>query len=172
MTMNINGTFQQADQLRSYETQLTQAKNNLRSYQSSLYANWNCEEMIYISRAIDQVLSEITSAQNQLVPIANEIKNTAEQIRREEEAATILAQKQAQIHQLQTDLEAAQKTEEELKKQLEQLIRNSGNQPRDYASKFTGVINQTMINKAQMIYADATRRVEEIQNLLNQITRP
>ena len=57
MAINKAVAFQQADQLRSYETQLTQAKNNLRSYQSSLAANWSCNEMIYISRAIDQVLS-------------------------------------------------------------------------------------------------------------------
>jgi len=171
MAINTAVAFQQADQLRSYETQLTQAKNLLRSYQSSLTANWNCNEMTYISRAIDQVLSQITSAQNQLMPLAHEIKNTAEQIQREEQAVIDSARKQVQIRQLRTEMETAQKIAEELKKKLDELIRNSGNQSMDFIRKFTGVANQARIKTAQMTYTDAARRVEEIQNLLNQIAR-
>ena len=82
-----------------------------------------------------------------------------------------LVRKQAQIRQLRTEMEAAQKTAEELKKKLDELIHNSGNQSMDFIRKFTGVANQTRINTVQITYNDAARRVEEIQNLLNQIVR-
>lgn len=168
MAINTFAANQQADRLRSYETQLTQAKNSLRAYQYSLTANWAGEEASHINRAIEQVLSQITAAQNQLAPLAQDIKNTAEQIRREEEAAAALAQKQAQIRQVSADLEAAQKSAEELKKKLDTLIRNTGNQPRRWVG---AAANQALINSTLTAYNEAAQKAEELQDLLSQLSR-
>jgi predicted RNase H-like nuclease (RuvC/YqgF family) len=168
--INTSVANQYAEKLRSYETQLTQAKTNLRAYQTGITSGWQSAEVSYINRAIEQVLAQITAAQNQIAPIAQEIKNTAEQIRREEEAAAALAQKQAQIREVRTELEAAQRTAEEQKKKLDEQLRIAGVPAGGLVGAFTGAVNQTMISTTKTLYEDAVRRVDELQRLLNQIS--
>jgi uncharacterized protein YukE len=169
--INTSAARQYADRLRSHETQLTQAKNNLRTYRSTLSSNWHGEESVYIVRAIDQVLTQIGNAQNQLMPLARDIEEIAEQIRREEEAAAALAQKQVRIRQVRAELDVAQKAADELKQKLDELLKISGKRQPGFMGGLTEAMNQPLIKVMQAEYDDAVKRVAELQDLLNQLSR-
>ena len=94
MPISIFAALSQANQLRSYEKQLNQAKNSLRDYRATVSANWQADEVAHVNKAIDLALSDINAAINQLSLLSNDVRNVAEQIRLEEEAAAAAANTQ------------------------------------------------------------------------------
>ena len=157
MPINVSLTNQQADRLRSYEEQLAQAKNNLRDYHARLNASWQSPEVVYINRAIDQTLSQITAAQNQLPQLAQDIKIVAEQIRREEEKAAL-------INQVTIALNVARKFADEVKKRFEDMIKQ-------YPHKKIADSVKSQIELVRKEYTEALCKVDELQNRLNQVSR-
>ena len=164
MAINVSLANQQANQLLSYEAQLAQAKNSLHDYHRKLNANWQGEEVIYINRAIDQTMSQITAAQNQLPQLAQDIKIAAEQIRREEEKAAL-------INQVTIALNAARKFANEVKKRLEDMMKAIENEIKRYPNKIITDSARTQIELVRKEYTEALRKVDELQNRLNQVSR-
>lgn len=95
MAINVNATNAQAGQLSGYTNQLVSAKNQLSSYKSSILTNWQGQEVIYITRGIDQTIAQIDDVIRQLNSLSNDLKNTAAQIKREDDAAAAAARARA-----------------------------------------------------------------------------
>ena len=87
MSINVTDANALADQLRSCDAQLSQAKNRLREYQGAISAHWQSDETALINKAIDLAIADINAAISRLNPISSEIKDAARQISREEAAA-------------------------------------------------------------------------------------
>ena len=171
MAINTATANSQADQLRSYEAQLSQAQTGLREYQSRIAANWHAEEATLLSKAIDKVLSEMNRTINQLGPLSQNIKNAAEQIRCEEEAAAILAKKQEQIRKAKVESDTANTAAENLKKKLEELIKIAASRHKGAAGAVYIAADQTAIANAQRAFDEAAQLAVELQNRLNQLSR-
>jgi len=173
MAINTGAANTQANQLRAYETQLTQAKQGLRDYQNRLSANWQGADSALVRQAIENAIAEINGVMNQLAPLSQDIRNAAEQIRREEEAAAAAARKQAQIRQARAELDAARRVADELKKKLEQLIQIAKNRPKSnlFGAVSTAMADQAAIAQAQIAFNDAAKRADELQQRLNQLSR-
>ena len=165
MAINVSAANALADQLRSYETQLAQAKNSLREYQSAISANWQANETGYINQAIERAIVDINNVQNQLNPLSIDIRNAAEQIRCEEEAAAALARKQEQIRKARANLDTAKLEADDQKKKLDKLVRNLNKK------KTLTAADKAALKAAQTTYIDAIHIVERLQNQLNQLIR-
>lgn len=171
MAINVSAANGLASQLASYTTQLTQARNYLSGYKNSLNSAWQAPEMAYINKAIDQTVADINNALNQLNPLSNDIRNAADEIRREEEAAAALARKQEQIRKVRADLDAAKAVADELKRKLDQLVRIANNRPKGVAGIAYIASDKAAIATAQAAFTDAARRVDELQRTLDQLSR-
>lgn len=95
MAMDVTAANQQALQLASCADELRQAKNQLLSYNSSLGANWQGEEVKYILQAIDQNVAKINKLIAELEDLSGDVKSAAAAIKREEDAAAEAARKKA-----------------------------------------------------------------------------
>ena len=95
MAINISAANSQASQLRGYADKLQQAKNQLNNYKSSLETNWHGQEVAYITRGIDQTVAQIDDVIRQLNSLSNDLRNTAAQIKREDDAAAAAARARA-----------------------------------------------------------------------------
>ncbi|MEG1551025.1 MAG: hypothetical protein RR355_02020, partial [Oscillospiraceae bacterium] len=71
------------------------ARNDLHSYKSSINFNWNSNEMVHINNAIDAAIERINYAINSLNSLSEDVRNTAAQIKREEDAAAVRAKRAA-----------------------------------------------------------------------------
>jgi len=80
MSIDIGAVKLHLNQIRTYETQLHQAKNSLREYQSTIHANWQGDEVQFISKAIDSVLTDINRVIDQLEYIYADINNMVGQL--------------------------------------------------------------------------------------------
>ncbi len=111
MAINVNASNMQAGQLSSYANQLRNAKNQLNSYKSSLTSYWQGQEVTYITRGIDQTIAQIDGVIRQLNSLSNDLRNTAAQIKREDDAAAAAARaralKQQRIQTAQTNYNRA-----------------------------------------------------------------
>lgn len=99
MAININAANNQAAQLNNNISQLRSAKNQLLAYRTSISNNWQGKEVGNIITAIDQVIRDIDSAVKNLNYLSTDIKNTAAQIKREEDAAAAAAKAKAEKEQ-------------------------------------------------------------------------
>lgn len=99
MAINVNNANNQATQLSGNISQLNNAKRQMLVYKSSVSSSWQGKEVGYITTAIDQVIGEIDSAIRNLDALSTDIKNTAMQIKSEEEAAAAAARAKAEKQQ-------------------------------------------------------------------------
>lgn len=107
MSINIAAANYQASQLRSYAERLQQAKNQLNSYRSSLAANWQGSEVSYVTQGIDMAVAQIDAVMRDLQNIANDVSNTAADIKREDDAAAAAARARAEQQQRIADAQTA-----------------------------------------------------------------
>ncbi len=125
MAINVNVANKQAGQLNNNIFQLCDAKKQLLAYKSSVSNNWQGREVTYILTAIDQVIGDIDSAIRNLDSLSTDIKNTAAQIKREEDASAAAARaaaaKQQRIRTAQTAYDNAREDLNELIKKKEKL---------------------------------------------------
>ena len=117
MAINVSAANGQAAQLRGYADKLQQAKNQLINYKSSLTANWQGNEVGYMSRGIDKAVAQIDAAVRDIKAVANDVSNVAATIKREEDVAVAAARARAAKQRL----EAAQKSYDNSKNELSKL---------------------------------------------------
>jgi len=156
-----------ADQLRSRETQLTQAKDFLREYQSIYFVNWQTEETAFINKAIDSALFDINAAINQLSPMSDHEKTIAMQKKRSDEAAEKARKRdeetvkrtseQLRANQIRSDLEAAKANSNNQKRKLDSLIKAMG--------------DQASIMLAYNAYSASLQRVDELQKAVSNLAK-
>ena len=164
MAINVSMANQQADSLRSYEAYLTQAKNSLREYRSNLNSNWQGKELTYINHAIDRMLLQLSDTQNQLLPLSQEIKLVAEQIRREEEKAK-------QINLVTIALNAAVVAANEIKNRLDDMIKAFEDELKKHPQRkiIDSVNSQVEIIRRE--YEEALKKIDELQNKLKELSQ-
>ncbi len=91
MAINVNAANNQAAQLNDNISKLRDAKKQMQAYRSSVSNNWQGKEVTYILTAIDRVIGDIDSTIRNLESLSSDIKSTAAQIKREEDAAVARA---------------------------------------------------------------------------------
>ncbi len=121
MAINVGAANSQASQLSSNVSQLRNAKNQLVTYRSTITSNWQGAEVGYIVSAINQLIDEIDGAIRNLDSIGGDIRQTAEQIRREEEAAAAAAAAARARAEKQRRIQAAQQKYNEARDELDKL---------------------------------------------------
>ena len=125
MAINVSAANTQAAQLNDNIAKLRDAKRQMQAYRSSISNNWQGKEVTYILTAIDRVIGDIDSAIRNLDSLSDDIKSTATQIKREEDAAAAAArakaEKQQRIRQAQTAYDTACVERDNLRAQLEAL---------------------------------------------------
>lgn len=121
MAINVNAANLQAGQLSGYANQLKNTKAQLNSYKSSIAAYWQGQEVTYITRGIEQTISQIDSIIKQLDSLSNDVKNTAAAIKREDDAAAAAYAKQQRIQAAQNSYNQAVNELDDLNKQREEL---------------------------------------------------
>ena len=168
MAIDMSAIHRHAAELYTYEAQLTQAKNRLRAYREAVCAGWQGEEAADIARAIEQVLAQISSAQNQLVPLAQDIRQAAEEIRREEEAAAAQARRQAQMRQARQELEEATEARDGLLEKLNGLLPASARS--NAWAALPDAVGDSRVTAAWSAYQAAVRRVEELEKVLETLS--
>lgn len=94
MAIDVNKANRQSQNLGDNISQLRNAKKQMLAYKTSVSGNWQGKEVGYINSAIDRVIRDIDNAIRGLDSLSNDIRNTAAQIRREEEAAAARARQQ------------------------------------------------------------------------------
>lgn len=145
MAINVSVANNQAAQLRGYADRLQQAKNQLNSYKSSLTANWQGSEVLYISRGIDKAVAQIDAAMRNLRNIANDVNNTAAAIKREDDAAAAAARaraaKQQRIAAAQNAYNTACDELDSLNKSREALVAKLKKKP-SLSSKLKGELKE------------------------------
>lgn len=119
VAINVNAANNQAGQLNNNISQLRNAKKQMLAYKSSVSNNWQGKEVGYILTAIDQVVGDIDSAIRNLDSLSNDIKNTAAQIKREEDAAAAAARAAAAKQQR---IRTAQAAYDNAREELDDLI--------------------------------------------------
>lgn len=87
MSIDVNSANYQAVKLRNCVSQLNEVKSNLISYKNQLDAEWSSDEIWSIDATIAKLSKRIQDIQNRLNSTADNIVNTANQIRQEEIAA-------------------------------------------------------------------------------------
>lgn len=167
MGINIYVANNQASQLMACANRLIQARNDLHSYKSSINFNWNSNEMVHINNAIDAAIERINYAINSLNSLSEDVRNTAAQIKREEDAAAVRAKRaadrKAARNAAQTNLSNAQTLADENKKLLDEAIKAAKKAP---TSK-----NVSALQKAQSVYDEAIKEVEKMQTIYNNLPR-
>lgn len=122
MAIDVNAANWQANQLASYATRLQSAKNQLTQYKCSISSEWQGQEVKYILQGIEKAIAEINSIVRELNTLSSDVKNTANTIRKEEEAAArAWAEKQRRIQVAQEKYVAAEREVEELTKKMNSL---------------------------------------------------
>ena len=111
MSVDVNMANYQASQLRNYATQLNDVKISLIAYRNQLDANWWSDEIKSIDCAINKITNRIQDIQNKLNVTADNVMNSANQIRQEEIAAE--RRRQQEIARKRAQREAQQRAAEQ-----------------------------------------------------------
>ena len=116
----------QANQLTDNVSRLRNARKQMLEYKSSVSANWQGKEVGYIQSAIDGVIADIDAAMRSLESLGSDIKSTAAQIKREEDAAAAAAARaatarQQRIADAQSECDKAQQHLDSLVDKLQKL---------------------------------------------------
>lgn len=126
MGINVAAARIQAVQLNDNAFQLKSAKNKLKMYRSVISDNWSGKEVPYILAAIDETMNDINKSIKELESLSRDIKQVAEQIKREEEAAAAAAAaaaKQQRINKAQAEYDEACKELDDLNEKKASLIK-------------------------------------------------
>lgn len=142
MSVDVNSANYQAGQLRNYSLQLNSISDSLKNYKSTIDTNWKGDEVKLIDNAIDKINRRIQNLQQNLNSTANNIINSANQIRQEE----IQAEQRRQVKRLE---EERRKAAELLAQQ--QVLANAKAKEeaamKDVMDKINKVSNKTKKNK-------------------------
>lgn len=111
MSVDVNMANYQASQLRNYATQLNDVKISLIAYRNQLDANWWSDEIKSVDCAINKITNRIQDIQNKLNVTADNVMNSANQIRQEEIAAE--RRRQQEIARKRAQREAQQRAAEQ-----------------------------------------------------------
>ena len=111
MSVDVNMANYQASQLRNYATQLNDVKISLIAYRNQLDANWSSDEIKSIDCAINKITNRIQDIQKKLNVTADNVMNSANQIRQEEIAAE--RRRQQEIARKRAQREAQQRAAEQ-----------------------------------------------------------
>ena len=95
MAINVTAANQQAAEIAAKITQLKTARNALHKYRTELLSNWQSIEVDLFLESIDAEIRKIDILMRSLQDLSNDIRNTAAEIHREEEAAAQAAAAQA-----------------------------------------------------------------------------
>lgn len=160
MAINIGAANRQASQLGSYARDLQTAVNNLNDYQNSLNNNWQGREMGEINAAIEKTKVRIKQVAAELDALSSDVINTANQIKREEDAAAAAAlaaaQRQTRINNVRNELNVANNEVSRLKNIAVNLAKQRN---ASYSAK----------QEANANYQNALRRATDLQKTLNSI---
>lgn len=119
MAINVNAANYQAAQINDNISKLRDAKRRMQAYRSSISNNWQGKEVAYILTAIDRVIEDIDSTISNMGSLSTDIKNTAAQIKREEDAAAAAARAKAAKQQR---IRAAQSAYDNARDELDDLV--------------------------------------------------
>ena len=111
MGVDVNYAYSQANALKRQAGELNTVKANLLAYKSSLDANWSSDEIKSIDCAINKITNRIQDIQNKLNVTADNVMNSANQIRQEEIAAE--RRRQQEIARKRAQREAQQRAAEQ-----------------------------------------------------------
>ena len=161
MSINVNLANAQANQLSTNISQLSQAKNNLEDYKNSLNSNWQADEMSFINQAIERIMEQINSTMNAIDSLVNDVRDTAAEIKREEDAARAARIRQEKINRADENLNNAKIEVEGFRQRIEDAQMNMNDN-----SEFE---NSTEYQNIQDSYNNALQIVEELQEVLNSI---
>jgi len=161
MSINVNLANAQANQLSTNISQLSQAKNNLEDYKNSLNSNWQADEMSFINQAIDRIMEQINSTMNAIDSLVNDVRDTAAEIKREEDAARAARIRQEKINRADENLNNAKTEAEGFRQRIEEAQMNM-NDNSEYE-------NPNEYQDIQDSYNNALQIVDELQEVLNSI---
>jgi len=161
MSINVNLANAQANQLSTNISQLSQAKNNLEDYKNSLNSNWQADEMSFINQAIERIMEQINSTMNAIDSLVNDVRDTAAEIKREEDAARAARIRQEKINRADENLNNAKIEVEGFRQRIEDAQMNM-NDNSEYE-------NSTEYQNIQDSYNNAIQIVDELQEVLNSI---
>ena len=161
MSINVNLANAQANQLSTNISQLSQAKNNLEDYKNSLNSNWQADEMSFINQAIERIMEQINSTINAIDSLVNDVRDTAAEIKREEDAARAARIRQEKINRADENLNNAKIEVEGFRQRIEDAQMNM-NDNSEYE-------NSTEYQNIQDSYNNAIQIVDELQEVLNSI---
>ena len=161
MSINVNLANAQADQLSTNISQLSQAKNNLEDYKNSLNSNWQADEMSFINQAIERIMEQINSTMNAIDSLVNDVRDTAAEIKREEDAARAARIRQEKINRADENLNNAKTEAEGFRQRIEEAQMNMNDN-----SEYENPIEYQDIQDS---YNNALQIVDELQEVLNSI---
>jgi hypothetical protein len=93
--INVSAATIQANKMSSYGSTLRDVRNNLNNFKANLNNGWQAEEMIFINKTIDSIISDINRLSQDMDSLGNDIIFTANEIRREEIARAEAAAREA-----------------------------------------------------------------------------
>lgn len=91
MGINVYRANNQANRIRDNASTLRDVRNRLSNIKESLNGQWNAEEMIFLNIDFDKICNDIAVLSSRLDSLVYDIVATANEIRREEEAAAAAA---------------------------------------------------------------------------------
>ncbi len=119
MAINVNAANNQASQLSNNVAKLRDAKKQMQAYKSSVSNNWQGKEVTYILTAIDRVIADIDRVIGNTNSLSSDIRSTAAQIKREEDAAAAAARAKAAREQR---IRIAQNAYDDAREKLDDLL--------------------------------------------------
>ncbi len=118
MAINVSAANSQAAQISNESDRLKVAKAHLCSYRDALRSSWQADETAYYIRAINDAIDKIDKAIRDMQSLSGDIKNTAAQIKREEEE---------RIRRAQIAYDDARRNLDKLRQHRQNLINDLGN---------------------------------------------
>lgn len=119
MAINVSAANNQAAQLNDDISKLRDAKRQMQAYRSSVSNNWQGKEVTYILTAIDRVIADIDRVIGNTNSLSSDIRSTAAQIKREEDAAAAAARAKAAREQR---IRIAQNAYDDAREKLDDLL--------------------------------------------------
>lgn len=91
--ININNINRQVRQLNDAANELKREMQNIQSAKSQLSSYWQGNSAAVFSKKLDEQYQELSILHRKITSVASTIKNTAERIKRQEEAILNAAKK-------------------------------------------------------------------------------
>lgn len=165
MAIDVNAANVQAYRLTEYANRLQDAKSRLANYKNTLTSEWEGPEVRYILQGVDKAISEINSIIRELNCISTDVRNVANTIRREEEAAArARAEKEQRIRVAQENYNKAARVVDDLARQREELKLLLS---RTTSARKKKELEEQLAKLQKQINKEVTKRDACYQNLLS-----